>query len=48
MTKIVQALKAADADRKRIAAHRAGPLGAAELDKVNGGGADWPPPPGRN
>jgi hypothetical protein len=42
MTKIVQVSKAADAVRKPIVDTAA--LGAADLDKVAGAGAEWEPP----
>jgi hypothetical protein len=42
MTKTVQESKAADVARQPIV--HAAALGAAELDKVAGAGAEWEPP----
>jgi hypothetical protein len=44
--RIAPLFKAADTDR-RTPRDYAGPLGAAELDKIAGGRA-WPPPIGSN
>jgi hypothetical protein len=48
MMKISQRHDIADTGRKSVLTRRGRELGAAELDTVKGGGADWPPPPGRN